>query len=225
MSLDALVLALASVIRLTSLAAVYAMLSAARPARLLAAYTVAGFAFSAAVGIVLVILVGVPAGPQGPEDVRAVIAFVLAAISLGYAAGLLVERVLRPRRDATGAAPGPGTDSWLGRRLAHLSTPGAALVGILTHLPGVFYLAALSAIIGSTSSDANRIFQVIVYNAIWLAMPVAALAMATRRPVELQDLLLRVTNWIWRRQRAIMITAFGFLGVYLIVKGVMDLRS
>jgi hypothetical protein len=225
MSLDALVLALASVIRLTSLAAVYAMLSAARPARLLAAYIVAGFAFSAAVGIVLVILVGVPAGPQGPEDVRAVIAFVLAAISLGYAAGLLVERLLRPRRDATGAAPGPGTDSWLGRRLAHLSTPGAALAGILTHLPGVFYLAALSAIIGSTSSDANRIFQVIVYNAIWLAMPMAALAMATRRPVELQDLLLRVTNWIWRRQRAIVITAFGLLGVYLIVRGVGDLQS
>ncbi len=101
MSLDALVLALASVIRLTSLAAVYAMLSAARPARLLTAYVVAGFAFSAAVGIVLVIVLGVSAGPQGPEDVRAVIALVLGATSLGYAAGLLVERVRGPRRDAT----------------------------------------------------------------------------------------------------------------------------
>lgn len=225
MSLDALVLALASVIRLTSLAAVYAMVSAARPARLLTAYIVAGFAFSAAVGIVLVILLGVPAGPQGPEDVRAAIAFVLAAISLGYAAGLLVKRVPRPRRDATGAAPGPESNSWLGRRLAHPSAPRAALAGILTHLPGLFYLAALSAIISSTSSDANRIFQVIVYNAIWLAMPMAALAMATRRPVELQDLLLRATKWIWRHQRTIMITAFGLLGVYLIVRGVVDLRS
>jgi hypothetical protein len=225
MSLDALVLALASVIRLTSLAAVYAMLSAARPARLLTAYIVAGFAFSAGVGIVLVILLGVPAGPKGPEDVRAVIAFVLGAISLGYAAGLLIERLLRPRRDATGAAHGPGSDSWLGRRLAHLSTPSAALAGILTHLPALFYLAALSAIISSTSSDANRIFQVVVYNAIWFAMPIAALALATRRPVELRDFLLRMTNWIWRRQREIMITAFGLLGVYLIVRGVVDLRS
>lgn len=225
MSVDALVLALASVIRLTSLAAVYAMLSAARPARLPAAYVAAGFAFSAAVGIVLVVVLGVSAGPQGPEDVRAVIAFILAAISLGYAAGRLVEWVPRPRRDATGAASGPGSDSWLGRRLAHLSARRAALVGVLTHLPGVFYLAALSAIVGSTSSDANRIFQVIVYNAIWLAMPMAALAMATRRPVELQDLLLRVTKWIWGRQRAIMITAFSLLGVYLIVRGTVDLRS
>jgi hypothetical protein len=130
MSLDSLVLALASVVRLTSLAAVYAILSAPRPARLLTAYIVAGFAFSAAVGIVLVVLLGVSAGPQGPQDVRAVIAFVLAAISLGYAATLLVERVPGPRRD--------------GRRLAHLSAGSAALVGVLTHLPGVFYLAALT---------------------------------------------------------------------------------
>jgi Sap, sulfolipid-1-addressing protein len=207
------------------LAAVYAMLSAARPARLLTAYVVAGFAFSAGVGIVLVIVLGVSAGPQSPEDVRAVIAFVLAAISLGYAAVLLIERVRGPGRDATEATPGPGSDSWLGRRLAHLSASSAALAGILTHLPGVFYLAALSAIISSTSSDANRIFQVIVYNAIWFAMPMTALGLATRRPVELQDLLLRVTKWIWRRQREIMITAFGLLGVYLIVRGVVDLRS
>jgi len=223
--MDELVLALASVIRLTSLAAVCAMLSATRPARLLTAYVVAGFAFSAAVGIVLVVLLGVSAGPQGPEDVRAVIAFILAAISLGYAAGLLVRWVPRPRRNATGAAPGPGSDSWLGRRLAHLSVRSAALAGVLTHLPGVFYFAALSAIISSTSSEANRVFQVLVYNAIWLAMPMTALVMATRRPVELQDRLLRVTKWIWHRQRSIMITVFGLLGVYLIVRGVVDLRS
>ena len=216
---------MASVIRLTSLAAVCAMLSATRPARLLTAYVVAGFVFSAAVGIVLVVLLGVSAGPHGPEDVRAVIAFILAVISFGYAAGLLVEWVPRPRRNAAGAAPGPGSDSWLGRRLAHLSVRSAALAGVLTHLPGVFYLAALSAIISSTSSAANRIFQVLVYNAIWLAMPMTALVMATRRPVELQDRLLRVTRWIWHRQRAIMITVFGLLGVYLIVRGVVDLRS
>jgi hypothetical protein len=157
--------------------------------------------------------------------VRAVIAFVLAAISLGYAATLLVVRVPGPRRDATGAPPEPGSDSWLGRRLGHLSAGSAALVGVLTHLPGVFYLAALSAIVSSTSSDADRIFQVVVYNAIWFAMPMAALAMITRRPDELRDLLLRVTSWIRRRQRGIMITAFGLLGVYLIVRGTGDLRS
>ena len=129
-SLDALVLALASVIRLTSLAAVYAMLSAARPTRLLTAYIVAGVVFSAGIGIVLVILAGVSAGPGGPEEVRAVIAFVLGAVSLGYAAGLLSGRVLGPARAPTGANPGPNSDSWLGRLLADLrSRVTAAHVG------------------------------------------------------------------------------------------------
>ena len=225
MSLDALVLALASVIRVASVAAVYAMLSAARPTRLLTAYIVAGFVFSAGIGIVLVILLGVSGGPRSPAEVRAAIPFILGAVSLGYAAGLLSGRVQGPTLDPTGAKPGPDSSSWLGRQLADLSAPRAALAGVLTHKPGLFYLAALSAITNSTSSNANRIFQVALYNVIWFAMPVAALALAKRRPVELQDFLRRTTEWVWRRQREIMITAFGLLGVYLIVRGVVELRS
>jgi threonine/homoserine/homoserine lactone efflux protein len=96
---------------------------------------------------------------------------------------------------------------------------------VLTHKPGLFYLAALSAIGNSTSSNASRIFQVALYNAIWFATPVAALALATRKPVELQDFLRRTTEWIWRRQREIMIAAFGLLGAYLIVRGDVELQS
>jgi hypothetical protein len=224
-SVDALVLALASVIRPLSVAAVYAMLSAARPTRLLTAYIVAGFVFSAGLGIVLVLLLGTSAGPRAPDEARAVIPFILGAVSLGYAAGLLSGRGQGPLRDPTGATPGPDSNSWLGRQLADLSAPRAALAGVLTHKPGLFYLAALSAITNSTSSNPNRIIQVALYNAIWFAMPVAAVALARRRPVELQDFLRRTIEWVWRRQREIMITAFSLLGVYLIVRGVVELRS
>ena len=189
MSLDALVLALASVIRLTSVASVYAMLSAARPTRLLTAYIVAGFVFSAAIGIVLVTVLGVSTVPRAPDEVRAVIAFVLGAVSLGYAAGLLSGLVSGPARHRAEADPGPDSESWLGRQLVDLSTPRAALAGALTHLPAFFYLAALSAIISSTSSNAGRTFQVVVYNAIWFAMPLTALVLASRRSDELQHFL------------------------------------
>ena len=77
MSLDALVLALASVIRLTSLASVYAMLSTARPTRLLTAYVVTGFVFSVAIGIVLVTRLGVSTAPRARDEVRAIIAMTL----------------------------------------------------------------------------------------------------------------------------------------------------
>jgi hypothetical protein len=174
---------------------------------------------------VLVVLLGVSAGPRAPEEVRAVIPFILGAVSLGYAAGLLGGWVQAPVPDRTGATPGRDSSSWLGRQLANLSPRRAALAGVLTHKPGLFYLAALSAITNSTSSNAGRILQVVLYNAIWFAMPMAALALARRRPVELQDFLRRTTEWVWRRQREIMITAFGILGVYLIVRGVVELRS
>jgi hypothetical protein len=224
-SVDALVLAFASVIRPLSVAVVYAMLSAPRPTRLLTAYIGAGFVFSTGLGIVLVILLGESAGSRAPDEARAAIAFILGAVSLGYAAGLLSGRFQGPARDTMRASPGPDSNSWLGRQLADLSGPRAALAGVLTHKPGLFYLAALSAIGNSTSSNASRIFQVALYNAIWFAMPVAALALATHKSVELQDFLRRTTEWIWRRQREIMIAAFGLLGAYLIVRGVVELQS
>jgi hypothetical protein len=94
---------------------------------------------------------------------------------------------------------------------------------VLTHLPGLFYITALNAITNSTPRLGNQIFQVAVYNAIWFALPAAALVLATRRPVELQDFLRRVTGWVARREHEILITTFGLLGTYLIVKGVVEL--
>ncbi len=220
MSLDALVLALASVARLSTVAAVYAMLSAARPIRLLTAYILAGFVVSTGVGIVLVNLLNDSIRRRTPDEVPAVIAFILAAVSLGYAAGLLSGRVPAPVRTHLGL----DSHSWLGRQLTDMSVPRAALAGVLTHPPGIFYLAALSAITVSTSSNANRVFQVAVYNAIWFALPIAALVLAIRQPVELQDYLQRASEWLWRRQRKIMIAVFGLLGLYLIFRGVAVLQ-
>jgi hypothetical protein len=77
--------------------------------------------------------------------------------------------------------------SWLGRQLADLSMPRAAVAGVLTHLPGLFYIAALNAVTNSTSSIVNQIFQVAVYNAfgsrcrplLWFSPPVDRLSCRT----------------------------------------------
>ena len=209
---EALVIALSTIVRPTSAAAVFALLSTARPTRLLVAYIVTGFVFSAGVGIALVALLGVSAGPRASDEVRTVIDIVLGAVSLGYVAGLLSGWVQAPVRDTVGTVPGLDSGSWLGRQLTDLSVPRAALVGVLTHLPGLLYLAALDAITKSTSSDANRIFQVVVYNAIWFALPGVALLLAARRPVEIQEFLRRLTEWTRRHEQEIMITTFGLLG-------------
>ena len=169
----------------------------------------------------LVTLLGISAGPRArTRCVRSSLsssARSRSATPPGYSAD-------GSKRRYTQLTPGPDANSWLGRQLADLSPRRAALAGVLTHKPGLFYLAALTAITNSTSSNANRILQVALYNAIWFNMPIAALTLAKRRPIELQNFLRRATAWVWRRQREIMITAFGILGVYLIVRGVMELR-
>lgn len=223
MSVEAFVLALSTVVRPTSAAAVFAMLSVVRPTRLLLAYVVTGFVFSAGVGVAVVILLGGWTGPAAPDDVRALIGIVIGALSIGYAAGLLSGQIERRVRAADG--PVLPADSWLGRQLADLSPARAALAGVLTHLPGLFYLAALNAITNSTASAVSRIVQVVAYNVVWFAVPIAALLLATHRPAEVQDALGRLTEFIRRHERVLLIVAFGLLGTYLVVKGAIELAG
>jgi Sap, sulfolipid-1-addressing protein len=222
-SVEAFVLALSTVVRPTSAAAVFAMLSAARPRRLLLAYVVTGFVFSAGVGVAVVIVLGGWTGPTAPDHVRALIGIVIGALSVGYAAGLLSGQIERRVRAADG--PVLPADSWLGRQLADLSPARAALAGVLTHLPGLFYLAALNAITNSTASALSRIVQVVAYNVVWFAVPSAALLLATHRPAEVQDTLGRLTEFIRRHERVLLIVAFGLLGTYLVVKGGIELAG
>jgi MFS family permease len=218
---EVLVLALSTVIRPTSVAAVLAMLATPRPTRLLLAYIISGLAFSGGIGVVVVILLSGWTRPGTQDEARALIGIVVGAVSLGYAAGLLSGRVPRPVGDDDDLAP--GADSWLGRQLADLSVPRAAVAGVLTHLPGLFYIAALNAITNSGSRVVNQIFQVAVYNAFWFALPAAALVLATRRPAQVQDFLQRLTVRVLRRKREILMTVFAVLGIYLIVRGVVEL--
>ena len=136
---EALVLALSTVVRPTSAAAVFAMLAAARPTRLLLAYIICGFAFSAAIGVVVVMLLSGWTRPEAQDEARAVLGIVIGAVSLGYAAGLLSGRVPQPAGDAQdgGLAPDAGVQRWQ-RRLepmqmaladgCHLTREPAALV-------------------------------------------------------------------------------------------------
>jgi hypothetical protein len=222
---EALVFALSTVVRPTTTAAVFAILSAARPIRLLLVYIVTGLLFSFGVGVVVVALLQGWSGPQASDEVRAVIGIVLGALSLGYAAGLLSGRVELRVQDRTDDDFAIDSQTWLGRQLADLTPTRTAAAGVLTHLPGLFYLAALNAITNSTTDTLSRIFQVAMYNAIWFAMPTAALLLAAHRPAELQGLLRRLTGWVRRHNRRIQIITFGLLGSYLTVKSGAELLA
>src|SRR3954447_7059509 len=213
MSTEALALAVVSIVRPTTAAAVWAMLVGSRPRRLLTVYLIARLAVSLPVGVAVVLLAGEAFTPRRGADSRGVL-----LVSLGFAALLAALAVRlgwrqRFRPDEPGAAREP-------RRL----TPtAAATAGVLTHLPGVFYLAALGAIAGTGAAAGDAVLQVVVYNLVWFTPAIVALGICLFGAVPSADRLTGPLSWARGHGDAILMVTFAVVGVYLIVKGMSDL--
>jgi hypothetical protein len=218
MSTEALVLALTAVIRPTSAAAVFMMLSTPRPQRLLVAYVVAGLGFSLAVGMLVVVLLGGLQSTRAASAVRPLLDLVLGTSALGCAIGAWTGWLSRSRPRGS-AEP----DSWLRRRLTDMSPSGAAAAGVLTHLPGLVYLAALNVIAAGEGGSASGVLQVVVYNAIWFSLAIVALVLSVYRPTVPREFLGWVISWTRRHMRVITMAFCCALGGYLVVVGVLGL--
>ncbi len=220
MSIQALFLSLTAVVRPTTHAAVLAMLAARRPRQLLARYIATGLVFSVGVGMLVVFVLGGVGSSDAQSVYRPIIDFVIGICCIGYA--VLAASGLLRRREL--AATGRGA-TWVQRRLDDLSPRAAGVAGILTHLPGLIYLAALNAIAGSPSGPLGHALQVVIYNVIWYTLAVVALVLSVYRPGMAQDLLERLVATVHRHQRTIVVGFFGALGAYLVVSGILDLRA
>jgi hypothetical protein len=215
---EALLLALSTVVRPTTLAALFAILATRGPHRQLLAYVAAGVVFALAVGTLVVLLLAGLVSATSSSVARPILDLVLGGAALGYAGAVWAGWAPR-RRERPPDSPG-----WLQRRLASLTPRGAAVAGVLTHLPGLVYLAALNAIAGSTGGHpADGVLQVAVYVAIWFSLPLVALVLYARRPGLPQELLELLSGWSRRHQRVITVLFLGVLGGYLTVSGVADL--
>jgi hypothetical protein len=104
-----------------------------------------------------------------------------------------------------------------------MSPSGAAAAGVLTHLPGLVYLAALNAIASTGSGTADGLLQVLVYNGIWFSLAIVALVLSVYRPTVSREFLERFIAWTRKHLRVILIVSFGALGAYLVAVGVFDL--
>jgi Sap, sulfolipid-1-addressing protein len=214
MSTEALALALVSIVRPTTAAAVWAMLVGSRPRRLLTVYLVAGLAVSLPVGIGVVLLAGDTFTPRRGADIRGVLLLSLGVAALLAALAVQLGWRERFRSDQPDAAREP-------RRL----TPrAAATAGVVTHLPGVFYLAALGAIAGTGAAAGGAVLQVVVYNAVWYSPAIVALGLCLFGAVPSADRLAGPLDWVRGHVDAILTVSFALVGVWLVVQGVTDLR-
>jgi Sap, sulfolipid-1-addressing protein len=221
MSVEVLILAMASAVRpSTSTAAIYALLSSERPRPALAAFTIAGLAFSCAFGLVVVSALHGVSLPGRESTRNAIIDLVAGAAMIGFAAGAWSGHVDRLRRRRAAAGPG--------RIVTMLRRPTlkvAAVAGAATHLPGLFYLVALNAIAGGSPPLAEAILAVLVYNAIWFAVPIAAVVVAGRRAARAHERIEQINAWLRAREQVIVVVLFAAVGAYLVIKGILELTS
>ena len=218
MNLDVLVLALASAPRPAGIAALYALLSASSPRRVLLAYIAAGFTFSAAVGVLVVAIVhGVGIDYRG-TDVYAAIELIGGLAALGFAIAVGTGRRELPSRDSASRE-----ESKIIRGLRNPTVTTAAVAGVATHVPGLFYIVALNAIIAEGPSFASGVLQVLLFNAIWFAAAIAAVVIFLLRPGVAPRALSRVISWARRHARVTTVLVFGLAGSYLAIRGMTAL--
>jgi len=212
-STEALALAVVSTIRPTVAAAVWAMLVSSRPRRLLAVYLLVSLAVSLSVGVAVVLVAGESVSLRPGLQLRAAVLLVLGSGALLAAVAVRLGWARRVRPHA------PTTRS----RQRASSPAAAAAAGVLTHLPGVFYLAALGAIIGSGAEPADMVVQVVVYDLVWCAPAIVALGVALSGTHPSGDRLVGVLAWGRAHEEAVLTTCFVAVGVWLIAKGVAGL--
>ena len=99
----------------------------------------------------------------------------------------------------------------------------AAFAGVATHVPGLIYIVALNQIAAGRPRDAAAVTQVLVYNLLWFAIPLAALHARDPLTGGRARLPRPATAFAQRHQERLLVLIFGALGVYLTVKGVVGL--
>jgi hypothetical protein len=215
---EVILLAVANAMRPAGLAAVYTMLCAPEPRRLLIAYIVTGFVWSVAIGI---LVVGVLNGVEVGTSTASSIIYVLgggAALALSFA---MATGRLRQESDPDS----PTGESRLLRRLRDPSPALAGSAGVATHLPGLFYLLGLNAIAATDPGFGAGVVDTLIFNAIWFSTPVACLVLSIRRPVATREALGRLNAWIRRHERAAVATVLAVAGIYFAAKGTVNLLS
>ena len=216
MILEIIVLALASTVRPTSLAAVSALVAEGSRRRLMLAYVTGGLGFVLAFGMLVVVALHGFHVSTSSDQARGVVDIVcgLVALALGFA--VLTGRVRRRSDHIVGAG-----DGWKARLDRRLTAPAAAVAGAVTHIPGVFYLIALNLIVAYNLRLSGALIAVAIYDAIWFTLPIAAFVLSVVRPDAAQEAVLTVHRWAGAHARTILLSTLFVVGGALVIRGAL----
>ena len=216
MILRLIALGLATAIRPTSLAAVGALLAQPSPRRFLTAYVVAGAGFTVAFGIaVIAVFHGVEFSPSSGR-VRAVAEIIAGGAAVVFGLLLVSGRVGAHRIERDQPVERRG---WISTLSEHLSVRKAAVAGPMTHIPGVLYLLALDLIVTEQRTTELGVVDLLIFNGLWFALPIAALTLSIIRPGSGSRAIAAARPWIERYGRTVLIIVLLTVGGAFLVHG------
>lgn len=201
------------------MAALYALLASGAPRRLLTAYILAGMAFTVAFGLLVVwAFDGISVG-AGTSETKGVVELVAGAAALVLALLVHVGRL----GGRVGAEAPKAPDRWARVLEERITLRTAALAGPATHIPGLFYLIALNVIAAHGPTRLEGLAEVLVYNLIWFALPIGALAVCIVRPASARAIVGAVQRWTKEHSRGIITVVAAVVGAALVVRGLLTL--
>ena len=225
MNIEVFALALLNAVRPTAFAAVYALLSSQRPRRSLLAFTVSSFLFSATIGILVVTALHGVRVETERSTVYSLVGLAGGVAALGFAAGMVAGRMPAPGSRMRRERVTPPGERDMIARLRHPSLGLAIGAGIVTHLPGLFYLLGLNAIADLRPGFVGGVVDVLIFVLIWLTIPIASLILSIRRPEQTRRLLGRIQDWTTAHERQLLIAAFLVVGLYFTFRGIYTLTD
>jgi hypothetical protein len=230
-----LFLALDAALYPTLLAAVVILLSQPRPKALLGAYYAGGMVISIGLGLAIVAAAkssgafdSPSSGPSWTVDLAIGGLAMLAAVALA----LRADQRMRERRAQRKASQGKekvkktkeedDREPWSQRILSRGSVPIVFAAALAINVPGAAYLVALKDIASYHYGTAEVVAVILAFNLIMFLLaeiPLAGLFLAPERTGELVE---QMNRWLSDNSRRIAIGLLAFLGVFLVVRGLIN---
>lgn len=227
MSPEALALGALSAVRVVPMTIASALLLSERPRWLIAVYVAAGVAVSLIAGVTAVVVFEADAGSREQGTGRTVVDLLLGVLALGFAvaygAGWIGGGSPSSDDGRRDLLSGPGPLGWIGERLRHPTVSGVAAAGVLTNLPGLYFLAGLVAILATQPTLVGGVVQVGVYTLLRFGGPLAVLVLVVLRPRDTVRTVQRLHAWGRRNRRALVAGVLGAVGAYLVVESLVAL--
>ena len=220
-------LALAASVYPTLLAGVILILARPRPLRMLFGFLAGGLTISVIAGIAIVrALESSGAVSTSQHTTKPIVSIVAGAVSLAVAWGIwsgAINRGLSKHKRRKRDPDAPKKPSMASRALSRGSITMAFAAGLVLNLPGVWYLDALTEIAKAMPSNASALLQLLVFNVIMFALVELPIVAYVVNPEGAAGLVQRASEWGHDHSREVAIGLATTVGVWLIVKGIIQL--